>query len=453
MKKSRKIVYIAILLVILLFLSLGWFFMVVFEGERPVVSLQPLTPFLASGQKFTLNISDRKRGLRTLRLSMEQEGKEIPILQEPFPFKGFLNREGVHRYEKEVLVDPGTLRLAQGRADLVVSVWDYSRRSGGDGNLTVIRHKIIVDSIPPAIRTISRMHNVNRGGVGLVIYQLSPDARESGVFVNDLFFPGFPGGEDKSKGVNLCYYAIPRDSGPKPNLTLWAKDEAGNEAKAPFYSHIRERRFRKEKMTITDNFLSSVLPYFSFYPSSPEDSGIKKFLKINRDLRKENHNTLVKLKDKTVPKMLWEGTWTRLENAANMARFGDHRSYFYKGEKVDEQDHLGVDLASLVHSPVQAANHGRVIFTEKLGIYGLTVVLDHGQGLASFYGHLSKIEVPVDKEVKKGDVIGATGHTGLAGGDHLHFSIMLSGVFVNPLEWWDPHWIKDNVTKKLALIQ
>ncbi|MCP4682337.1 MAG: M23 family peptidase, partial [Desulfobacterales bacterium] len=44
------------------------------------------------------------------------------------------------------------------------------------------------------------------------------------------------------------------------------------------------------------------------------------------------------------------------------------------------------------------------------------------------------------------------GQTGLAGGDHLHFGVMVGGVFVNPIEWWDSHWIQDNITRKLALL-
>ena len=136
-----------------------------------------------------------------------------------------------------------------------------------------------------------------------------------------------------------------------------------------------------------------------------------------------------------------------------MARFGDRRAYFYKGHKVDDKVHLGVDLASLANAPVLAANNGKVIFADRLGIYGLAVVIDHGQGLESVYGHLSKIEVTLDQQVKKGQPIGLTGETGLAGGDHLHFAVMVQGIFVNPVEWWDPHWIADNVIKKLALVE
>jgi hypothetical protein len=234
---------------------------------------------------------------------------------------------------------------------------------------------------------------------------------------------------------------------------MWAKDRAGNRSKATFYNHIRKRRFGRDRINITDRFLKRVLPYFSSYAFEPNTSDIEKYIKINNDLRKENHLTLVRLKEKTSMKRLWEGSWLRLKNAATMARFARERHYYYKGKKVDEQIHLGIDLASLANSPVQAANNGRVIFVDRLGIYGLTIVLDHGQGITSVYGHLSSINVRLDQDVSKGDTIGFTGQTGLASGDHLHFSIMVSGVFVNPIEWWDSHWIKDNITRKLALLE
>ena len=296
------------------------------------------------------------------------------------------------------------------------------------------------------------MHYVNLGGAGLVLYQTSSDDIESGLFVNSLFFQGFPVNEETQDGYHICYFAIPYDIKADPKLYLLAKDRAGNQSKANFNYRIRKKRFRTEKTTITDQFLKSILPYFSFYQFDPKDSDIQKFLKINRDLRKENRLAHFNLRRETSSERLWDGAFLRHENAATTARFADRRIYYYKGKKIDEQEHLGVDLASLANSEVQAANNGRVIFADRLGIYGLTIVLDHGQGVASAYSHLSKKIVEVGQEVKKGEVIGLTGQTGLAGGDHLHFGVLVGGVLVNPIEWWDPHWIQDNITRKLALL-
>jgi murein DD-endopeptidase MepM/ murein hydrolase activator NlpD len=332
-----------------------------------------------------------------------------------------------------------------------VQAWDYSRRSGGDGNFTLVEHKMMVDTIPPAIRALSKMHYVNVGGTGFIVYQASSDSVKSGIFVDDLFFPGFQT-KNSQEGHHVCYFAIPHDVKTNPKVHLWAKDRAGNESTGSFYYKILKKRFPKERINITDRFLKRIIPYFSFYPLNPTETDIEKFLKINRDLRKENGGVYYDLRSETSPERLWDGKWTRLKNAASMAGFAERRSYYHKGKRIDQQFHMGVDLASLAHSEVQAANHGRVIFADRLGIYGLTVVLDHGQGLASVYSHLSKINVEPNQEVVKGEVIGVTGQTGLAGGDHLHFAVMVNGVFVNPIEWWDGHWIQDNITRKLALL-
>ncbi|MBN2254394.1 MAG: M23 family metallopeptidase, partial [Deltaproteobacteria bacterium] len=66
-----------------------------------------------------------------------------------------------------------------------------------------------------------------------------------------------------------------------------------------------------------------------------------------------------------------------------------------------------------------------------------------------FYAHLGAIDVVEKQSVTKGMVIGRSDTSGLAGGDHLHFGIFVGNQFVDPQEWWDPHWIQDNVYKKL----
>ena len=184
--------------------------------------------------------------------------------------------------------------------------------------------------------------------------------------------------------------AIPHDTRKQPDIHLWAEDRAGNRTTGAFNYHVRRKRFRTDRINITDRFLKRVLPNFSFYLSGQEGNDIDSFLRINRNLRAESASAFYNLRTKTSPKQLWNGTWTRLKNAATMAGFGDRRIYYYKRKEVDQQVHLGMDLASLANSEVQAANNGRVIFADRLGIYGLTAVLDHGQGLASMYAHLSK---------------------------------------------------------------
>jgi murein DD-endopeptidase MepM/ murein hydrolase activator NlpD len=98
---------------------------------------------------------------------------------------------------------------------------------------------------------------------------------------------------------------------------------------------------------------------------------------------------------------------------------------------------------------VEAANSGVVSFVGDLGIYGNTVIIDHGLGLSTLYGHLSSVDVKEGEQIKQQQIIGKTGETGLAVGDHLHFATLLQGIPVLPKEWWDPKWIKDNIQPKL----
>lgn len=451
-QNKKKGIFIAITSILIVLIVLAWFVFRVFEGEKPQISLQPFPEYLSENQLFTIDIGDVKRGLKCLRVSLTQERREVIVLNKSFPFVGLFNQEGTREYKTEFSVNPSELNLAQGRLDMHVQVWDHSRRSGGDGNMSLIHLKMVVDTIPPAIRAVSRSHYINTGGTGLVVYQTSSDSVESGIFVNEHFFKGYPANEQSQDGFHVCYFAISPNVKTNPEIYLWAEDKAGNNSRSSFYFHIRKKSFRQAKLNISDRFLKRVLPYFSFYSFIPTESDIEKFIQINQTLRKENTQTYYNLRTETSSSQLWEGKWLRLENAANMAGFGDRRQYLYKGKVIDRQVHMGQDLASLAYSKVPAANNGNVIYADRLGIYGNTVVIDHGQGLASTYSHLNKIDVAVGQVLKKGEPVGLTGQTGLAGGDHLHYGILANGVFVNPVEWWDTHWIQDNITKKTALL-
>jgi len=150
------------------------------------------------------------------------------------------------------------------------------------------------------------------------------------------------------------------------------------------------------------------------------------------------------------PKPLWTGPFRQQSNTKVFANFPEERTYQMDGRTVDTQWHLGIDLASNKQSPIEASNAGRVVFTGPNGIYGNMVIVDHGLGLMSLYGHLSDIAVKVGQNVQKGEALGRSGETGLAGGDHLHFALLVRGVYTSPLEWWDDHWLKDRIAKPLV---
>ncbi len=152
------------------------------------------------------------------------------------------------------------------------------------------------------------------------------------------------------------------------------------------------------------------------------------FLAVNKKLRAENDDRITAITRKATPSILWKGAFSQLSNSKVEANFADHRTYLYNDEPIDTAYHLGYDLSVTKHYPVEAANSGTAVFVGDLGIYGNTVILDHGLGLFTLYGHLSSMDVKVGDAVKERQIIGKTGETGLAAGDHLHYGVYLHGV-------------------------
>jgi murein DD-endopeptidase MepM/ murein hydrolase activator NlpD len=262
------------------------------------------------------------------------------------------------------------------------------------------------------------------------------------------FFPGYQ--TPKAAGTMFSIFAFPYNAAADARFELVARDDAGNETRTTFPIHAFPRSFPARPMTISDSFIQQVVMAIIAHTPEISDQGdpLKNFLLVNRDLRATDSRKLGELSAQTVHEFLWQGAFTRLPSKTE-ASFADHRYYLYHGEKVDEEFHLGVDLAGTAHMAILAANRGRVVMAEYFGIYGNAVLVDHGFGLMSLYGHMNDFAVKPGDMVQQGQLLGHSDTTGLAGGDHLHFSMLLSGEQVDPKEWWDAHWIHDRIQVKL----
>ncbi|MEJ2201514.1 MAG: M23 family metallopeptidase, partial [Desulfuromonadaceae bacterium] len=335
--------------------------------------------------------------------------------------------------------------IKNGPAQLRVVAVDQSLFPLGSGSTSEQTFSFEIDNRAPTISLLSRAHNLYRGGTGLVTYTLSEVVSRTGVQVGDRFFPGY----QQPSGDYACLFAFPYDVKTKDFIPkVLAVDLAGNERQAGFYYHTNSKPFRQRDITINQQFLDAKMPPFADrFPEA--GSPLEVFIRVNQTLRAQNRAFLGELSHKTSPTPLWSGAFLRQPQTATLSLFADARSYYYQGKKVDQQTHLGIDLASTAQAPLEAANHGTVVYADELGIYGQCVIIDHGLGLQTLYGHMSRINVNVGQEVQKGQIIGNSGATGLAGGDHLHFGVILSGLPVAPVEWWDGDWIKNNVTAKL----
>jgi murein DD-endopeptidase MepM/ murein hydrolase activator NlpD len=263
------------------------------------------------------------------------------------------------------------------------------------------------------------------------------------------FFPGFPGQvkghPDRYFALFAHAYDVPADARP----VLVATDQAGNTRELRLAYELKDVRYRKSTIAVSDGFLQSKVAPLLADAAARQGAARDVFVAVNRALRKDNEARIAEITGKATPTILWQGAFAQLSNSKVEANFADQRTYTYGGEAIDTAYHLGYDLSVTRHYPVEAANSGTVAFAGDLGIYGGTVMVDHGLGLYSLYGHLSSIDVKPGDPVGKRQAIGKTGETGLAAGDHLHYGVYLAGVAVLPVEWWDPKWIDDNITPKL----
>ncbi|MFP4284819.1 MAG: M23 family metallopeptidase [Desulfovermiculus sp.] len=439
MGKKRSVKKAAGILICLAVIGVAGLYLWNAEGEKPQLSGLPQQESLSPETPIRLEVHDRKSGLRTVQVKAVQKGKERVVAQREFS-------QPVHTWDTEFSLDPG--ELSDGQVTLEVRASDRSWRNWLKGNTLHHTASYEFDSQPPRISLESFQHNLRQGGSGVVAFRVSEPVRQAGVQIEDYFFPAYA----QSEGFYVGFFSFPYSLKPdQGQLLVVATDQAGNKNKAGFHHYINQARFNESSLPVTDSFLQKVI--VNFQDQFPEeDTLLDVFLKVNQEMRQENRSRLREIGRDTAPSPLWSGRFLRQPNASREAQFGTHRKYVYQGEVIDEQTHLGVDLASTARAEVLAANSGRVVFAGWFGIYGQVVIIDHGLGLQSLYAHLSQMSVQVGDAVEKGQIIGRTGVTGLAGGDHLHFEMLVSGLSVNPREWWDENWIANNIRPKLSLI-
>jgi len=440
---------LAIIVVLLISIPAVWLAIIRMEGTAPTLEIELESPFIGASRSIGISVEDAGSGIRKIWMGLLVDGKEVEVLQRTFPSAGFFAGGKEKSVQVKATVSPKALGLAEGKGVIRAVVWDYSLRKWGKGNRAYLEKEIRIDTQPPAIEMISRSHNLAQGGSGVAVYRLSEDCPVSGITVGDSFFPGYSG-HFNDPAVHMAFFALGYQQGKNTRLVATAQDFAGNRASTGLVYHINARSFRKDAINLSDRFFNAKMPDFErYFPELPNDSQLELFLRVNRELRRKDSEAIYAITAKSEKKILWDGPFLRLPGSANRARFADHRTYFYGGKVIDRQVHMGIDLASTKLAPVPAANRGKVVFAGEQGIYGNTVILDHGYGLFTLYSHLSHMDVTDGQIVEKGTIIGKTGKTGLAGGDHLHYGTLIHQTYVNPIEWWDKNWIKNNISAKV----
>lgn len=447
--RSRLILLICIIVII----PVAWIGVVKLEGKKPAVLFEPPTQYIGRTQTFSVTVSDTQSGVRNVWIGLVKDGKETVLFEKDLAYAGIIDGGAERQASFKITIEPEIMGITDGKAILRMVARDFSWRSWFHGNTTYLEKDVIIDTKAPDLEILTRIHNISQGGTGLVIYRLSEPCLKSGVAVGENFFPGYAG-YFKDKNLFTAFFALDYTQGKGTNILVKATDLAGNDATGGLPYYIKKRNFKKVPINISDRFLNWKMPEFNVNVSPDSNTPlVDKFLMVNREIRESNRRQTADIVSKTDGKLYWEGPFLRLPNSARMAGYADHREYKYNGRTIDQQVHLGIDLASVAHSPVPAANSGKVVYAGDLGIYGNMVMIDHGFGLFSSYAHLSAFKVKQGQVVNKGEVVGLTGATGLAGGDHLHFGMLVHNTYVDPVEWWDAAWIKNNISTKIETIK
>jgi len=434
-------VKIAIGAVVLLVIAVAAGMMVMSTGTT--LTLSPAVQTIGASTPVTVEVSN-PHGVRHVAAFVEQNGSQFPVYEENAPAHRFFWRR--HQPARRIRFDAGKNKapnLKEGKARLVVEAVSDDLRADTDRNT----YDVEVVLAAPRVIADDFQHYINQAGMELVTFTVTGSWTEAGVKVGPHTFRSYPL-PGRGPEQRFSMFAYPWDLPPDVTPVVYARNAAGTEVTGKFWFKLFPKKFRERDFILDDKLMGKLVNNID--PANTLEPGpdlLTRFVKINSDLRRKNNQQLYDLRTKTEEKILWNGPF--LHWGKEEAMFADTRDYKYNGKQVDRQTHLGFDLSDVANGPVHAANSGRVVYAGDLGIFGNCVVLDHGYGLQSFYGHMQRIDVKVGDMVEKDGKLGIAGSTGLAEGVHVHFGMQIDGVQINPREWWDEHWIHDRILSKL----
>ena len=443
----------------LFLLLIGGSYVAAGRTTPPTLTIEQPTGAVGSSGTLQFTAGAARTVFASIEARLEQNGKTFPLFNLAVPGDAAVKRVDADHLQVSVPIGKGAIpELQQGAAKVVIVATRTSfLRLRNVSTETSKEFQVRLE--PPRIAVLSSKHYLNHGGAEFVVYRATPADVESGVRVGDVEYRGYPasgaGIPNADPTTKVAFFALLHDQPLQAPIVAFARDAAGNEAKASFVDDVFEKPFRKSRIPVDDRFFGRVVPEILAHSpdvkvDTPASDLLAGFLKVNGEVRRLNGEHIASLVKNSPAELLWKGPFVQLGNSQVEAAFADARTYVYNGKDVDLQTHLGFDLAVTANVPVLAANAGKVVNADWLGIYGNCVIIDHGMGVFSLYGHLSSLDVKVGDSVTKGQTLGRSGMTGLAAGDHLHFTMLVAGHPVNPVEWWDPHWIQDRVERKLV---
>lgn len=410
-----------------------------FERDVPKVSIEKEIEWNLK-EPISVNISDAS-GLRFVKATLNDGEKSVVL-------------ESKEIKQPQMSVDlnltfPKTGFGANKKAfELTIEAVDASKWNFFAGNSVSVKSLLKVDTKRPDVSVIASSYKIMKGGAATVIFRAHDEAMKS-LYIETNFGKKFYPTPFHKEGYYITLVAWPTNVNTF-SASIVARDRAGNITRAQVPYFLQERKYKTSTIPLQDSFLDGKIADLigEMAPERSSLSRLEKFKFVNETMRQSNEAAILKVTSVVPTTRISEFAmkpFYPLRNGKVVASFGDHRFYEYEKQPVSESHHLGLDLASNAQAPMQTSNDGVVVFARENGIYGNNIILDHGLGVYSLYGHCSSYMIKEGDVIKAGDSIAKTGTTGLALGDHLHFGMYVQGVDVRPEEWMDSVWLKESV--------
>jgi murein DD-endopeptidase MepM/ murein hydrolase activator NlpD len=411
-----------------------------FEKSPPTIALKERI-YWNLRSPLLIDIQD-DMGLKNVKILLSDGQKEIEIPQAQFHVKS-------KKLQANIPFPKLGLSRKNGVLKLTVSATDTSKWNFFAGNSTSKQAIIMIDETKPDIFPLISSYGIAKGGSALAIFKAT-DKNLQSLTIESNFGKNFKPTPFYKEGYYAVLLAWPLTE-KRFSAKIVAIDKAGNKSRSRIDFFQKDKKYRTSTIKVKDNFVNGKISDLA--EDRPQESAnlspAQKLNYVNAIYRQENNDVIFKITSQVDQNRLNDFNlqpFYPLKNGKVVASHGDHRYYKYKGEVVSEAYHLGIDLASIQRADILVSNPGVVVFSRYNGIYGKNLIVYHGLGLYSLYGHCSSFQAQKGDIVKAWQVAAHTGTTGLALGDHLHFSILVQGIFVRPAEWMDSQWMKSNIS-------
>ncbi len=442
----------------------GWgdFYQNIVEHDPPVIELQkPPVGIGLEPAELDFTVHDQHSGIDEVTVKIEQGGKSQVVLRKD----SYAAR--IRLDELSVKLDGKALGLREGEAHLTLAAYDKSFWSNSGKSSLQLR----VDYSRPELSLFPDQRNGVAGGTEMVFYRLSETVDTfSGVMFGTDLLPGFPAKNfDKAfsgfSGVYCAFFPVTRSSGGDDTMRIFARDAVGNMSTAPVNYRVANSSSKSGVEVLAPELIGERIDelYAQYMekaarlngqepdrilPSSSDTERIARFQAVNEKYRELLERAMKPLFSKPKADRFWSGPFAKI-GTKELRSFGEQITYRFGGEDVGGYLSKGTVFSVPPDSPVRAANGGVIIFAGDLGTWGKTVIVDHGFGLTTLYGHLSVVSRLEGDRVERGDPIGSSGQSGLVFAPSVLFEVRIYGTPVRPVEWWDSHWIDDHIELKV----